>query len=657
MRNIRHNIHTLSLAHNTVCKYANGTFSVIVNGTTVTRFPGFNCAINTLGMWNDTTQGTWSLIEATKDSMVVRVSLQLLPMTQTWTFKAVNGELSWHIDAEIEEWLCIEEFRCLCILNPLYQQWTADEYRKTFPRFTATYNLILLGEVRGEFVGVEEYNGKTFLPSFRFYNKDSNLLPLIQNFPAYNRAHAIGFRQEIFSSYSDFEPNMYPLFDGVVKIGKDVDIGKKGPASQGLPHSRSQHVCDDNRSIDRPLRVALVNLPWQRDGKRGIRAGSRWPHISDYSEGDYLPFPFFLAYATSLLQNHGIEAIIIDAIASGMTEEKFIEHIRSLDLDYLVAETSIPSFDYDRALLHRISSVGIPIILCGPVAHMCFEKFLKDHTFISYILCGEYEFTLLGLIRALQQNDDLGKVHGIVYRDGHVFKKTPQRPLCDINLLPWPHRETLPMHLYLDAPGEMLTPSVQILASRGCPFPCQFCLWPQVMYQGRTYRTRDVTNVIDEMEHLVKQQGFRSVYFDDDTFNIGKERMLEFCREIRKRGLEKTQWAIMARADLMDEEILDEMKLSGVWAIKYGVESASQSLVDNIGKSMDLKETEAMIRYTQKLGIRTHLTFTFGLPGETHETIEKTTQWALELNPFSIQFSIMTPFPGTKYYDYLKEKG
>jgi len=177
------------------------------------------------------------------------------------------------------------------------------------------------------------------------------------------------------------------------------------------------------------------------------------------------------------------------------------------------------------------------------------------------------------------------------------------------------------------------------------------------MYQGRTYRFRDVKNIIDEMEYLVREKKYKSVYFDDDTFNIGKERMLEFCREIKRRGLEKTQWAIMARADLMDEETLDEMKKAGLWAVKYGVETAVQELADNIGKQMDLKKVERMVRYTQRLGIRTHLTFTFGLPGETHETMEKTTQWALELNPFSIQFSIMTPFPGTKYYDYLKDKG
>lgn len=84
------------------------------------------------------------------------------------------------------------------------------------------------------------------------------------------------------------------------------------------------------------------------------------------------------------------------------------------------------------------------------------------------------------------------------------------------------------MEKYLDAPGEMLIPSAQMLASRGCPFKCQFCLWPQLMYNGQHYRARNVKDVVDEMEYLVREKKFKSVYFDDDTFNVGKERMLSF---------------------------------------------------------------------------------------------------------------------------------
>ena len=409
--------------------------------------------------------------------------------------------------------------------------------------------------------------------------------------------------------------------------------------------------------MNRKLKILLVNLPWQRGGVWGVRAGSRWPHIKDEGEGDYLPFPFFLAYATSLLQKHNIDAMMLDAIAEEFPEDKFLKTISRRNVDYLVSETSIPSFYDDLRILKKISSLGVPIILCGPNSKIYQPQFLKEHSFISFVLYGEYEFTLLDLIKCLQKDNDLSKIKGLIYRDNGIIKKNPKRESFDINLLPWPHRDNLPMNRYLDTPGEMPTPSVQMMASRGCPFKCQFCLWPQVVYQGHHYRVRDVEDVVDEMEYLVKERGFKSVYFDDDTFNIGKKRMLNFCREIKIRGLDKIQWAIMARPDLMDEEILEEMKKAGVWAVKYGVESAVQSLVDNIEKNTDLKKAEKMVKYTKKLGIRTHLTFTFGLPGETKQTIEKTIKYAQKLNPFSAQFSIVTPFPGTKFYEVLEKRG
>lgn len=405
------------------------------------------------------------------------------------------------------------------------------------------------------------------------------------------------------------------------------------------------------------MKVLLLNLPWQRNGRWGVRAGSRWPHIKDISEEDYLPFPFFLAYATSLLNKHDINALLIDAIAEKIPESELFKKIIEINADYIVIETSIPSFYNDLEAVKKIFAIGLPIILCGPAPEIYQPDFLKKQTFIDFVLCGEYEFTLLELINSLSKDKNLSNIKGLIYRDREKIIKNPEREPFDIKDLPWPHRETLPMNKYLDAPGEMPTPSAQVLASRGCPFKCHFCLWPQVIYQGNHYRVREIEDVMNEMEYLVKEKGFKSIYFDDDTFNIGKKRMLEFCQAIKNRKLDKVQWAIMARPDLMDEEILKNMKESGLWAVKYGVESMSQNLVDNIGKSMDLQKAKQMIIFTQKLGIKTHLTFTFGLPGETKQTIENTIKSVKKLNPFSAQFSIMTPFPGTKSHEVFDKKG
>ena len=407
------------------------------------------------------------------------------------------------------------------------------------------------------------------------------------------------------------------------------------------------------------LKVLLVNLPWQKEGLQGVRAGSRWPHLKDPSEGDYMPFPFFLAYATSLLRKHDIKANMIDAIAKQIPEDKFIEDLHKMNFDILVAETSVPSFYHDMELLRRISAMDVPVVLCGPHPKIYKPEFLKGNNFIDFVLFGEYEFTLLELIKAISANKkNFSSIKGLIWKnsDENIIKNLRSEPF-DINLLPWPHRDTLPMEKYWDLPGDIPQPSIQMVASRGCPFRCSFCLWPQLLFGGNIYRMRSVKNCIAEMEFWIKKNGFKSVYFDDDTFNIGKNRMLEFSNEIIKRGLNKIPWAIMAKPDLMDKEILDNMRGAGLHAIKYGIESSSQELLNNCNKSLDLKKTERIIKYTKSLDVKVHLTFCLGLPGETKYTIKKTVDYALGLDPATIQFSILTPFPGTALFADLEGRG
>ncbi|MFC1666695.1 B12-binding domain-containing radical SAM protein [Candidatus Omnitrophota bacterium] len=401
------------------------------------------------------------------------------------------------------------------------------------------------------------------------------------------------------------------------------------------------------------MKIVLANLPWKVRDRWGVRAGSRWPHIKSYQEGDYLPFPFFLAYAAALLKKNGHSVYLIDAIAEKIHYEDFIRKVKGVAPDFIVAETSTASLYNDTVILKRLSKKA-KIVVCGPDINITKEDFLKANSFISYVLVGEYEMTLLNLLQHLDKGRNIAGVLGVIYRlDGKVIRN-PDRPLLeDLDVLPWPMRESLPMERYFDIPGDLDLPSVQMLSSRGCPFQCIFCAWPQIMYKKGNYRTRSVRDVVDEMEYLVNYYGFKSIYFDDDTWNIGKDRVLEFCKEItsmRDKKRLNVPWAMMARADLMDEGQLVALKKSGLHAVKYGIESADQAMLDRAKKSMDFKKADRMVNLTMAMGINTHLTFTFGLPCETKETVEKTIGYALKTNPVSAQFSITTPYPGTDYF-------
>ncbi len=408
------------------------------------------------------------------------------------------------------------------------------------------------------------------------------------------------------------------------------------------------------------MRIFLGNSPWNtKPGYYGVRAGSRWPHFEACSER-YMPFPFYLAYAAAILEQAGYEVLLVDGIAERINTEQFIDKIHKFNPDLVVYEVSTASFMTDMDTAARVHArIGRrPTVFCGIHEEMYHAKFFDQCNLMDYTLIGEYEYNLLELARALEAGREPSDVAGLLYRDGNgaVQKKnkTPKAP--PIDSYPWPARHFLPMHTYHDVPGNIPEPSVQLWASRGCPYGCVFCAWPQIMYGNRSYRTRNPIDCVDEMEACVKDYGMKSAYFDDDTFNIGEKRIIAICEEKMRRGL-NIPWAAMARADTNTREMLVAMRRSNLWGIKYGIESANQAIVDQSDKNLDLGQAERMVKFTKRLGIKVHLTFTFGLPGETRETMEETLRFVQHVNPDSLQFSICTPFPGSKMYKYMQEKG
>jgi hypothetical protein len=407
------------------------------------------------------------------------------------------------------------------------------------------------------------------------------------------------------------------------------------------------------------FRVFLGNAPWGKPGFYGVRAGSRWPHF-EQEHLEYMPFPFFLAYAGAVVENDGFETLLVDGIAEGVGEDAFVDRITDFDPHLILLEVSTISIETDLALGRRLRQClgpDVKIAFCGLHNFMYEPEFLAKHDWLDFVLRGEYEFTLRALCRRLTEGAEISGCLGVLHRANAGVVVEDRRALTeDLAKFPWPARHFLPMHNYHDEPGSIPRPSVQMWGSRGCPYGCIFCAWPQIMYGSRKYRARSVSDIVDEMEWLVNEGGFKSVYFDDDTFNIGKKRMLAFAAEVKARGI-YVPWAIMARADNMDREILEALKDAGLYALKYGVETASQSMLDQCDKNLAIDKVRDTIEITHELGIKMHLTFMFGLPAETEATAQETIALALWAKPESVQFTIATPFPGSKYYNMLKQQG
>lgn len=415
------------------------------------------------------------------------------------------------------------------------------------------------------------------------------------------------------------------------------------------------------------MKVLLANVPWHNvengKGWLGVRAGSRWPHTWKYSGcmiNPYVPFPFYLATATALLKKNNIEAKVIDCIAEGNTYDEFYSKALDYNPEYILIESSTPSLENDlrvSAKLKELFNENIKIIFTGLHYEIENVEFLCKYNQIDYTVYGEYEYPLLKLLQAIEKDRDFENLNNVTYRkeDGKVIKKE-RGELIDINLLPWPERDSLP-NTYYDGIAGPERKQLQITTSRGCVYNCIFCAFPQIMYGKRNHRIREPQDVVNEILHNLKKYKYKNIFIDDDTFNVSKEHVLELCRLFKENGLNKYKWAVMGRADIIDKETLHALKDAGVYAIKYGVESFDEEVLKKTGKNMDVKKNVENIILTKELGIQVYLTFCLGLPGDTKDTIEHTLNEAMKL-PFDFaQFSIATPYPGSRMYDEYDKNG
>lgn len=368
----------------------------------------------------------------------------------------------------------------------------------------------------------------------------------------------------------------------------------------------------------------------------------------------YYPFPFFLAYACSLLKKNGFDARIKDCIAEEIDEDGYYSFLEEFQPDLIVSETSTPSIYNDVALTQKVKDkLGCITVLCGQHATALPEEVLSNR-FVDYVLIGEYEEVLLNLVQRLEAGEDISGLKGLAFsRNGTPVINARAELIRDLDSLPYPERESLPIYKYND-PFCKHAPNLQMMASRGCPYNCIFCLEPNVWYGKSNYRMRSPKAIVDEMEYLVRRYSAREIYFDDSSFSVNQEHVIKICDEILNRGL-KVPWSCMADAKLQ-EKTLARMKEAGCIAIKFGVESADPNILRNINKHIDLEDVRRVVRLCQKIGIESHATYVLGLPGETKETMRSTIDFAFSLDTDTAQFSAALPYPGTEFYRMAKQK-
>jgi radical SAM superfamily enzyme YgiQ (UPF0313 family) len=276
---------------------------------------------------------------------------------------------------------------------------------------------------------------------------------------------------------------------------------------------------------------------------------------------------------------------------------------------------------------------------------------------IDAVARHEYDYTLLDIARALEKNSGLKDIPGISFRDNGKVTHNPQRPYIEnLDGLPFVskvYKKFLKIENYFNP--NALYPMVTITTSRGCPFQCTFCVYPQTL-MGRRFRLRSIKNVVDEIEYIAENfPQAKAIFFEDDTLTVNKARCIELSELIIKKGI-KISWTANARVGL-DLDTMKKMKEAGCRSFCVGFESGSQIILDNMKKSIKLERMFEFMKNAKKAGILIHGCFMAGLPGETKETMGETLKLAKQLNPDTVQFYPVMVYPGTEAYEWYKQKG
>jgi len=218
--------------------------------------------------------------------------------------------------------------------------------------------------------------------------------------------------------------------------------------------------------------------------------------------------------------------------------------------------------------------------------------------------------------------------------------------------LPVPDWSPFPVRSYSYLPALRERPFLPVLASRGCTFSCSYCPYP-VFYH---WDKRSPDSVVAEIRELVGRYGVRGLLFRDPLFTADRKRVRAICEGLLSDGL-KLRWACETRLDLLDESLIDVLYRAGLRVLNVAVESADEAVLAGVKrKNPALRHQEAMVDYCDRKGIRVTVFYVLGLPDDTEETIRRTVQYAKRLNTHVAQFFVCTPFPGTAFYESLKDR-
>lgn len=404
------------------------------------------------------------------------------------------------------------------------------------------------------------------------------------------------------------------------------------------------------------------------ENKKGIPLLSQNRQFQ-YSHSHTYIYPVVPASAATLLQKNAYSVSWLDAIAEKIKPSDYCQKIKKQKPDFILIESKTPVIKSHWQIINKIKSLlpKVKIILVGDHVTVLPEESFT-HSQVDYILTGgNYDFLVLNLLNHLTKKEPLQK--GIYYRQNNKIVNTGKfENNHDLNSLPEINRELTKWQLYAYQNGNFKnTPATYIMSARDCWWRqnggCSFCAWT-ILYPN--FQTRSVKNVISEIKVLVNKYHIKEIMDDSGTFPCGQF-LSDFCNQIIKNKLNsKLNIDCNMRFGILSEKDYILMAKAGFRFLLFGLESANQKTLDQIGKGIKVDQVKKELKIIQKVNqkyhthLEPHITCMIGYPWETKSQAQKTITFCKNLFQknllSSLQATIIIPYPGTRLFKYCKER-
>lgn len=357
--------------------------------------------------------------------------------------------------------------------------------------------------------------------------------------------------------------------------------------------------------------------------------------------------PMGISYIASVLREHNIPVGVFD-MRLEKYDRKMLASVIKKDNPQMVGISST-TFGFNEAvnLAQFVKNISDDIITVvgGPHANIMPDETAK---FFDYVVVGEGEYTILEMIHAIDGNEDITKVKGIVYQEDGKTISTPHRPYIEnLDSQPYPAYDLFPLKEY----NLRILP---LLTSRGCPYQCIYCSTYKTF--GRPFRPRSPDNILAEIKFMMATYGVRRFDVLDDNFAMDSHRVINLCQQIINNKLNiKWECGQGIRADRLNEDVLSIMKKAGCTLIAVGVESTSKKVLSSLKKHSDINKVRRVLLEAKKVGLTTKGFFLIGSPDETYDDFLKSIEFFKNADIDIPRFGMLVPYPGTELAKWTSE--